>query len=284
MKPIPTRTSRHTLLAGALLLSAAAWAAPDAPQLERRLQSVETLIERSSAARQIESSAVAAAVERREKARVAHRAATESLRRGELDRTAALLSEASANMVEGARLAAPERVVAGKDRGDFESRLESAKALLAAQRRIAAEKSTPSGRETSAAIERQVADAEAAARAGDLTAARASAERAYLLARAAIGSMRGGDTLVRTLTFASPEEEYAYELDRNDTHRMLLTMLLDGPKGEAAGPARTRSGELRTRAEAAARDRDYANALRLLEDSTRELVRAIRAAGVYIPG
>jgi hypothetical protein len=267
-----------------MALAASAWAAPDPQQLERRMQSVETLIERSSAARQIEASAVPAAMERREKARAAHREAVAAMRANDLDRAAASLSVASAHMVEGARLAAPEQVTAGKNRSDYEVRLDSAKALLAVQRRIAAEKNLPSGRETSESIERLVGQAESAAKAGDLAGARANAESAYLLARAAVSSMRGGDTLVRTLSFASPEEEYAYEVDRNDTHRMLLTLLVEGGKAEAAAAARARSAELRTQAEAAARARQYAPALKLLDDSTRELVRAIRAAGVYIPG
>jgi hypothetical protein len=42
--------------------------------------------------------------------------------------------------------------------------------------------------------------------------------------------------------------------------------------------------ELRTQAEAAAAKRDHAQAVKLLEDSTVELVRAIRNAGIYIPG
>jgi hypothetical protein len=275
---------RFLAFAACALASTLAAAAPDAAQVERRLQSVETLIERSSAARQIEASAVPAALERREKAREAHRSAVQAMRANDIDAAAVALTKASAYMVEGARLAAPEQVTAGKSRSDYESRLESARALLGAQKRIAAEKNVPSGRETSAAIERAIAEAEAASKAGDVIAAAAGAERAYLLARAAIGSMRGGDTLVRTLSFSSPEEEYAYELDRNETHRMLLTLLVDGAKGDSAAPARARSAELRSQAEGAARTRDFAAAVKLLDDSTRELVRAIRAAGVYIPG
>ena len=45
-----------------------------------------------------------------------------------------------------------------------------------------------------------------------------------------------------------------------------------------------RAGGLRREAEVAAGRGDPATAIRLLEDSTRELVRAIRAGGVYIPG
>jgi len=42
--------------------------------------------------------------------------------------------------------------------------------------------------------------------------------------------------------------------------------------------------ELRAAAESAAAKKDHAQAVKLLEDSTAELVRAIRNAGVYIPG
>jgi hypothetical protein len=45
-----------------------------------------------------------------------------------------------------------------------------------------------------------------------------------------------------------------------------------------------RSAVLRADAEAQARRGDHAAAIKVLEDSTRELVRAIRAGGIYIPG
>lgn len=258
--------------------------AVDAVQLERRLLAVETLIERSSAAKQIESSAVPAAIEKRERARASHRSALEAFRAGDLQRASVLLPQASVMMFEAVKLAAPEQVTQGKRRTDLDARLESARSLLAAQRRIAEEKAVPNGIETTRFIERLVRQAESEAGSGQVERAAATAEQAYLLAKAAIGSMRGGDTLVRSLNFASPEEEYNYELDRNDTHRMLLKVLLDSAKTERATPAIDRASALRNQAEVTARGGDFAGGTRLLEDSTRELVRAIRAAGVYIPG
>jgi hypothetical protein len=259
-------------------------AAPDRAQLEQRLVAVETLIERSSAAKQIEASAVPAALERRERARASHSAAAEALRAGDLARTATLLPEASALMFEAVRLAAPEQVTTAKRGVDFQARLESARSLLGAQRRIAGEKSPPGASETTRTIERLLQQAESDARAGNMEKAGIALEQGYLLAKAAIGSMRGGDTLVRSLDFGSPEEEYRYELDRNETHRMLLSVLLDPSKTQRATPAIERAAGLRRQAEGAAGTRDFAGAIRMLEDSTRELVRAIRAAGVYIPG
>lgn len=259
-------------------------AATDAAQLERRIASVETLIERSSGARQIEASGVAAAIRKREDARAKHREAVSAYKSGDLARTAALLPEAASQMVEAVRLAAPEQVTDGKRNSDFASRLESARALAAAQRRIAAEKATPGAGETTQAIDKLLAQAQSEAAAGRYEPASAALEQGYLLAKAAIGSMRGGDTLVRSLNFGSPKEEYTYELDRNDTHRMLLNVLLDSAKSQAAAPAMAHAAQLRQQAEAQARVSEYEPAIHLLEESTRELVRAIRGAGVYIPG
>src|SRR4030095_16864582 len=108
----------------------------------------------------------------------------------------------------------------------------------------------------------------------------------YRVARAALGSLRAGDTLVRSLTFDTKEEEYRYEVDRNDTHQMLLRVLLDGrsqaPGGQPAAAADSAS-VLRAKADELARRGEHAAAVRLLEDSTGELVKAIRGAGVYIP-
>ena len=256
----------------------------DVGALERRLAAVETLIERSSAARQIDSSAVPAALEKRESARAIHRRAAEAFRSGDLVRSSVLLPEASVRMFEAVKLAAPDQVTGAKRRGDFEARLESARSLLAAQKRIGAEKSVPSAGETTRAIEGLVRRAEGEAGAGRVAEAGAVIEQAYLLAKAAIGSMRSGDTLVRSLTFATKEEEYRYELDRNETHRMLLAVLLDAAKSERARASIERAAALRGEADGAARSGDYGAAIRILEDSTRELVRAIRSAGVYIPG
>jgi hypothetical protein len=94
--------------------------------------------------------------------------------------------------------------------------------------------------------------------------------------------------VVRSLHLATPADEYAYEVDRNDTHRMLVQMLLkdrrDGNVDAMVDQAVSASAKLRARAEQEAGRRDHPSAIKTLEDSTRELVKAIRAAGVYIPG
>jgi hypothetical protein len=287
---------------GAQTAASAPTSVPDRTQLDRRLQSVGTLIESSSAAKQIESSGVADARQRRDNARLMHREAGAALGAGDLTGASRLLDQAAREMMAGARLAKPEQVQGEKTQRDFDARLESARALLAAQQRITTEKaaSAPAGSaqakaareaaDATRAIERQIAEAQALAAQGKVAEARPVLDRAYLTARVSIESMRRGDTLVRSLNFATPREEYDYELDRNETHQMLIKVLLSDRK-DASGampPAMQglvdKAGVLRVDAEAQAKKGDHAGAIKLLEDATRELVRAIRAGGVYIPG
>ena len=265
---------------------AAADGAVDRVRLEQRLAAVETLIERSSAARQIESSGAAPAREKREKAREIFRQARTAFNGGQLALASQLLPQASVHMFEGVRLAAPEQVTEPKARNDFDARLETVNALFAAFRRVSAEKAgTPGVAETGRDIERRLAEAQRLAKSGNLDAGRAELDRAYLITKAAVSSLRSGDTLVRSLEFANKEEEYRYEIDRNDTHQMLVKVLLDGkPETPQTRGFVERATKLRTQAEGAAARRDHAGAIQILEDSTRELVRAIRGAGIYIPG
>ncbi len=271
----------------ALLCAATAARAEDRDQVERRLQSVGTLIESSSAARQIETSGEAAAREKRDNARLIHREAAATLRAGDSAAASRLLDQAAREMMSGARLARPEQVSVAKDRRDYDARLDSARALLGAQQRITQEKGNqPEAAEATRRIEALIADAERRAAAGRLDEARPLVDRAYLSARVSIESMRRGDTLVRSLNFASAREEYDYELDRNDTHRMLIQVLVADRKD--AAPMMQgflqKASVLRGEAEALARRGDHAAAIKALEEATRELVRAIRTGGVYIPG
>lgn len=286
------RRSRPNLLSrlfAAIVLAgfACGAAAQEREQLERRVQSIGTLIEGSSAARQIDGSGVAAARERRDNARLIHREAVAALAGNDLAGAARLLDQAAREMMDGARLAKPEQVAGEKHKRDFEARLESARALLAAQQRITKEKgSTREAQDAARSIERQIGEAQAIAAQGRYEEARPVLDRAYLTARVSIESMRRGDTLVRSLNFASKREEYDYEIDRNDTHAMLIKVLLADRKdaAPAMAPFTEKAAALRSEAEAQAKKGDHAAGIRLLEDSTRELVRAIRSGGIYIPG
>ncbi|MFO1327734.1 MAG: hypothetical protein U1F56_10285 [Rubrivivax sp.] len=293
MKPHRLLTGPVPRLVSTLVLALLPALAPaqDRAGLERRLQSVSTLIEGSSAAGQIESSGVPAARERRDKARALQRDAAAALAAGDLAGAARLLDQATREMMDGARLARPDQVKGEKDKRDFESRLESARALLGAQQRIVQEKSAGAdAQQATRQIEADLEQARALAAQGRWSDGRVLLDKAYLTARVSIESMRRGDTLVRSLAFASAREEFDYEVDRNDTHRMLINVLLadrkdaSGAMPPAMRPFIERAEALRRDADAAGRSGDHAAGIKSLEASTGELVRAIRAGGIYIPG
>ena len=264
--------------------------AMDRAQLERRLASVGYLLEKSSAARQIEAAGDAEALARRNGARERYRQAQEAFAAGDLAATAKLLAEAGALIMEGARLAAPAQVLGDKERVDFEARRANVNALLAAERRVSAEKSAaPESGQAIAAIEGMIAEASALAAAGQLGAGRALLDRAYLAARTGLSAMRGGQTLTRSVHFASKQEEYQYELDRNDTHRKLIQSLLAEARGAEAAKGAVQdslegAARLRAEAERAAATGDFAAGIARAEASTGELLRAIRGLGISVPG
>ena len=265
---------------------AAADAAVDRGRLEQRLAAVEILLETSSAARQVESSGDPSARQQRETAREVSRQARAAFQAGQYARASGLLPQASVHMFEAVRSAAPGEVTAPKARRDFDARLDSVNSLHAAFRRVAGEKPGAAGVvETSRDIDNLIRDAQRLAGEGKVDAGRAALDRAYLLTKAAVSSLRSGDTLVRSLHFATKDEEYRYEVDRNDTHQMLIKVLLEGKaRTSEQQSVVAKALQLRNQADAAGASSDHAAGVRLLEESTRELIRAIRSAGVFIPG
>lgn len=263
----------------------------DKEQIAKRLESVQHLLETSASARQIEASKNPQAIALREDARGLYNSARAAYNEGALQKAGLLLDETSKVMFKAVGVAAPESVTARKVETDFKLRLQSVDALLAAYKRIATEKPDAKGiGKIIAHVEKSLSEATKLADAGKYAEGRAELDRAYVSLKSGVRGLREGDTLVRSLDFASKEEEYRYELDRNDTHQMLITMLLE--ERRAASPELSRqvstfvgrAKELRAKAEASAAAKDFADAIKLLEDSTTELVKAIRNAGVFIPG
>lgn len=172
---------------------------------------------------------------------------------------------------------------------EYESKLRSINALLDAQQRIAHEKSSPEQRialHQSVSVLLNSADDYVAV--NDYDSALKTANRAYLIITDSIKQMRGGDTLVRSLNFESTEDEYRYELDRNNTYKMLFQMVLK-EKQEIKITERIQqfidqAESLRVLAERQALQGNYAEATASLEQSTRNLIFAMRNAGLFVPG
>ena len=275
-------------LALALVISgpAAAQSGEDDP-LAKRVAMVHTLLYDSSAAKQVMSKGEEPALaKRREAIRLYETAAAG----GEIETRRAQLNQAVATMYEAVALVKNGAKGDEKALRDFENRKSSLDALLSAHERIMDEKGKSQLHTLLLAeIEEDAGMAEALLGEGRVAEARVHLDKAYEVTMLSVEHSREGETLTRQLKFDTPRDEYAYELDRNDTHRMLVTILLK-EKLESEFTRKRVSGFLEAADEYRETALEHADAGRFedaisaLELSTSELVKVIRGAGVYIPG
>jgi hypothetical protein len=258
--------------------------------MSSRLGYVERLLTESSAARKIDESADPEALDLKAQATSHFDNARRANDRDDSETAQTELREAIRLMTAAVQAANGDAAVSSKDASDFARRRESVKALADAHDRIASEKGE---KRMNNALQEQVAaeltEADALLASGNGDEARAKLDGTYETVKASLEGLRGGDTLVRELSFETKAEEYEYELDRNDTHQMLVQVLLaekleSSPMRASAEKFIGEAEDLRSQAEAAAGKEKYEEAIGLLERSTKELIRAIRSAGVYIPG
>ena len=259
----------------------------DKGQTEKLLESVRTLLNTSSAAKQIAEANNPKANTERDRALELWSNAKAAFDGGDLAQANKLSTESRKVFIGAVRFAAPEKITAEKQRQDFQNRRDSVMALLDAQKRVSQEKGGVDGAAQAAKdIEKRIGEADQLAAVGKYVDAKVLADQAYLLAKASVNQMRSGDTLVRSLNFKDKAEEYKYELDRNDSLQMLYKVLIEqkgAPSDMVLGQV-AKAKELRLTAEGSAANGDHAGAVKQLEDASQQLVRAIRAAGVFIPG
>lgn len=172
---------------------------------------------------------------------------------------------------------------------DYDTRLRSLNALLDAYQRIATEKSQVSqAKALNEQVNTLLGKASRAAASRKYEEANGTLKVAYDQVRDALEKLRGGETLVRSLNFATPQEEYRYELDRNDTYRMLISMLIEEKKtmniDTRVQQFLDEAGTYRKQGENEAANGDFVQAIKTMEQSTRSLISAMRNAGIFIPG
>ena len=255
-----------------------------------RLGYVQRLLTESSAARKVEQSGSAQAREMKAQAHAHYDKAVALYDAGDQEAAEAELAESIRLLTAAARSTNGEASVSQKQTDDYAQRRESVEALATAHDRIAKEKGQEEmNRDLQAKVSAGLSKSDAMLQEGKGDEARAMLDETYESIKTSLEQLRGGDTLVRELNFETKEDEYLYELDRNDTHQMLVQVLFaekmeSSPMRATAETFIAKATELREDAEAAAGKKEYEAAIELLEESTKELIRAIRSAGVYIPG
>lgn len=261
----------------------------NAAEVEQKANYLENLANRSVSARTIETAGPAARADL-EKARALVAKARSELNSGAIAEADATLDLALGLITGQTRRLSEDRIATASLASAYDNRLKSVRAFIAAYSRVAREKRESSRlNQQSAALSQMVDEAEALKAKGQLAEAKARLDQAYQLTTKGLRQMRAGETLVRSLSFATPKEEYEYELDRNDSHFMLLKIAtgdhpLDPMQAKAIEQFRSAAQTKRKTAEQQNSSGDYTAAIRSLEGSTTDLQKAIRASGLFIPG
>ena len=258
---------------------------------------VERLINESAAAKQIIEGNNEEAKALREKSIVHLKEVVAAQEQGNAEAAAEAMSNAKKAIFSAMRLVGG-KVVKDKKRENYNKKRQSLKSLLEAHQRVREEKLAAGDAEKQIAqaaaeveehVKTKMGEAQAQFDRGELIDAMSSVNSAYLSIKLSITHMRNGERLVRSLHFETREDEYRYELDRNDTHKMLINTVLkekyaDPRFGKLMDIPLKKAEGLRAQAESQAAGGDFEAAIKLLEDSTKQVIRAIRMAGIFIPG
>ncbi len=209
---------------------------------------------------------------------------------GNSDAASESLSYAANVMFRAVKLAGKQKVAEDNNHRIFELRLKSVNALLKALQRIGKIKGVEEKIDRlKSTVDTEINTAKTLMKAGKAVGARKVIDKAYVEIKTAISGLRSGDTLVRSLHFATKKDEYLYEIDRNNTHKMLVTLLLGDKMKDPRIRARAqkfldKAAALRKKAEDYAKNGDYEKAVKTCEESTKQVIRAIRSSGFFIPG
>jgi hypothetical protein len=256
---------------------------------------VEKLIHESAASKQILQGENAEAKGLREEALRHVDEARAAAAKGDADATAQALTQAKRAIFQAMRLVGGQ-VVKDKRQDNYNNKRQSLVSLLAAHERIRQEETETMGEalakaadESQAYTRKKMQEAQDLYDEGKLVRAMEVLNNAYLSLKLSLTHLREGKTLVRSLNFATKEDEYRYELRRNDTHNMLInTVLKEKHQDPRLGPLMDiplkEAVRLRTEAEQQAAQGDFETAVDTMEAATKQVIRAIRMAGIFIPG
>ena len=281
---------RYFIAISALCLPMYGLTAPSVEQLEKDIKFVDRMVNQSEGAKKIATDSNEQAKELQQKANDLLQQARDALKAGDTAKVSQLLGQAKLTMFQAMRGVGGE-VKSQKQQDDFQRRWDSAESLLQAHNRYAEEnKLNGDAVKTAQHVEETLKKAREVFAKGERESARQMVDDAYLSIKLSLTRLRSGQTIVSALNFANKEEEYQYELDRNDTHKMLVQVVLKEKLEANPGLAKLVdmnmkiAEDLREKASQQAKQGDFDAAVQTMEQSTSQIIRAIRAAGIYIPG
>lgn len=206
-----------------------------------------------------------------------------------LDDATRVLDEAlKSSSAESRRLQSESALSAGAQRQTYQNLREQVATYRAAVAELTKDaKAGGAARSLLGRIDAQSAEAGKQEGLGHLQEANRILSDAYKLAVAEISRLRAGQEVIMSLNFETPADEYAYEQKRFDSGEMMVGMMV--AEGRAAGERQAlvdgyanEGRRLRSEAADLARNGQHKEAVRLMEQATGQMNRALQAMGVPV--
>jgi len=243
---------------------------------------VEKLLSVSSAAKHVQSSQNPLAKQHYDQAKQYLQQAHQAQTKGDKFTRDKTISLAKMALFKAVQFADKPTELEEKQKKDIQNRIKNITALLDAYHRI-----SPNS-EKNTLFKQKLNDVQRIFKNKQLDLAEKKAQQLFVDIKLALIDLRNGQTLVHSLNFANPADEYHYEINRNNSHKMLLE-LFGNQNAKLVSNSKVQTHieqaiKLRNQAEQSAMENAYQQGIKLLEKSTKQYIRAIQATGVYVPG
>ncbi len=258
--------------------------------LKKSLAMNESLLTKSSLVRNVKEVGLPQVSETLEKALSFHKIALKRLSKNDLTGSLKARDESLRLLMLASRLAHQATGFAEESsKASYDKKLKSVEGLLAAHKRITdANSDSGTEKKLQQSIAELLVSSKKNAEQQKYEEAFSSLSKAYFLIASSINTQRSGQTLIRSLDFATEKEAYEYEFGRYENYQMLVNMMIDERKAFKRD-ARTKpffdeAARYQSQAEELAKQGQYTKAAELIEKASKSLVNLLRDSGVHIPG
>lgn len=282
---------RLCVFAWALMMSATVVlaATPTRDVLEKKLGLVEYYLN-SATARRVQESDNSSAKELMDRARALHARARDLIDAGNLPVAEDSISQAL-RAISGATTTLTK---GGASSAELRKRNDGLRSEIASYRKSYMDALKERGPAAANLLDLQRLDellgrAEELSNKKDHGGARKLLDDAYHMTVTAVTRLRNNETVVYSLNFRTPADEFRYESDRNRSYTMLVQQMKSAGRAEgSAGKLVKRfldeGKRLHDTARSQAESGDYEAAIKTMEDANKNLVRALQMMGLAIPG
>lgn len=258
-------------------------------KLEMRVSYLESLVYKSSSAKKVEESGNEEAMAALARSRELYKHARAALEKDDLEGSDDAMRESMRLVGVASRMATSPEEKSAREREKYLQTKKSVESLLDAIDRVVKENG-PEKEELGvdpAPIHKLYDEAEAQASEKKYKEANVKIDEAYALASSAVTKLRDKETILLTLEFETPEDEYKYVLKRNESYESLISIMIEEKKPGEGQLERIKGfvaegRSILEKAEKLASQGDFEQAIQFADDATRELAKALRTLGLMV--